>query len=249
MEMEFFCVPGTEAEWFTHWKDYRLQWWKDLGVRASRLRLRDHEKEELAHYAKACSDIEYLYPFGWKEVEGVASRGDFDLKAHQAGSGKGLAYLDEATKQWIVPFVVEPAVGVDRCFLSVIADAFEEEVKANGETRVVLHLHPKLSPTQVGVYPLVKKDGMPEMGRAIYERLRDTFRCAYDEGATVGKRYARGDEVGTAFGVTIDSQSVQDGTVTVRDRDTTAQERVSAEDLAAHLAERIRTWKRADAGA
>ena len=128
-------------------------WWKDLGVRASHLRLRDHEKDELAHYARACSDIEYLYPFGWKEVEGVASRGDFDLKAHQAGSGKGLAYLDEATKQWIVPCVVEPAVGVDRCFLAVLADAFEEEVKANGETRVVLHLHPKLAPTQVGVYP------------------------------------------------------------------------------------------------
>ena len=248
MEMEFFCAPGTEGQWFEHWKDFRLQWWKDLGVRPSHLRVRDHEKEELAHYARACSDIEYLYPFGWKEVEGVASRGDFDLKAHQAGSGKGLAYLDEATKQWIVPYVVEPAVGVDRCFLSVLADAFEEEVKPNGETRVVLHLHPKLAPTQVGVYPLVKKDGMPERGRAIYEALKDTLRCVYDEGATVGKRYARGDEVGTMYGITIDSQTLVDGTVTVRDRDTTAQERVPEKELLAYLLEKIKTWKRADDG-
>ncbi len=246
MECEFFCVPGTEAEWFEHWKQYRLQWWKDLGVRASRLRLRDHAKEELAHYARACSDIEYLYPFGWKEVEGVASRGDFDLKSHQAGSGKSLAYHDEATKQWIVPTVVEPAVGVDRCFLAVLADAYEEEVKPNGETRVVLHLHPKLAPTQVGVFPLVRKDGMPELGRAIYESLRDTYRCLYDEGATVGKRYARMDEVGMPYGITVDSQSLVDGSVTVRDRDTTQQERVHQRELPGYLGERIRTWKRAD---
>jgi len=246
MECEFFCVPGTEDAWFEHWKQYRLQWWKDLGVRPSRLRLRDHTKDELAHYAKACSDIEYHYPFGWKEVEGVASRGDFDLKAHQTGSGKGLAYHDEATKQWIVPYVVEPAVGVDRCFLAVLADAYEEEVKSNGETRVVLHLHPKLAPTQVGVFPLVKKDGMPELGRAIYESLRDTYRCLYDEGATVGKRYARMDEVGMPYGITVDSQSLVDGTVTVRDRDTTQQERVHQHELLGYLGERMRSWKRAD---
>jgi glycyl-tRNA synthetase len=246
MECEFFCVPGTEDAWFEHWKQYRLQWWKDLGVRPSRLRLRDHAKEELAHYAKACSDIEYLYPFGWKEVEGVASRGDFDLKAHQAGSGKGLAYHDEATKQWIVPYVVEPAVGVDRCFLAVLADAYEEEVKPNGETRIVLHLHPKLAPTQIGVFPLVKKDGMPELARAIYESLRNEYRCLYDEGATVGKRYARMDEVGMPYGITVDSQSLVDGTVTVRDRDTTAQERVHQHELLGYLGERIRNWKRAD---
>ena len=175
MECEFFCVPGTEETWFEHWKQYRLDWWKDLGVRPSRLRLRPHEKDELAHYAKACVDIEYLFPFGWKEVEGIASRADFDLKAHQAGSGKGLAYLDEATKQWVVPYVVEPAAGVDRCFLTVLTDAYEEETKANGETRVVLHLHPKLAPVQVGVYPLVKKDGMPERGRAIFDALKDVL--------------------------------------------------------------------------
>jgi glycyl-tRNA synthetase len=249
MECEFFCAPGTEETWFEHWKQYRLDWWKGLGVRPSRLRARAHEKSELAHYAKACVDVEYRFPFGWKEVEGIASRTDFDLKAHQQGSGKGLAYLDEATKQWVVPFVIEPSAGVDRSFLTVLADAYEEETKPNGETRVVLHLHPKLAPVQVGVFPLVKKDGMPERARAVFESLRDRFRCVYDEQATVGKRYARLDEVGTPFGVTVDSQTLADGTVTVRDRDTMAQERVHERDLAAFLGEKARAWKRADDGA
>ena len=249
MECEFFCVPGTEEKWYEHWKQYRLDWWKGLGVRPSHLRLRPHETAELAHYAKACVDIEYRFPIGWKEVEGIASRTDFDLKAHQAGSGKGLAYLDEATKQWVVPFVVEPAAGVDRCFLTVLTDAFEEETKANGETRVVVHLHPKLAPTQVGVYPLVKKDGMPERARAIFDALKDTLRCTYDEGATVGKRYARGDEVGTPWGITVDSQTLTDGTVTVRDRDTMVQERVAEGQLLAYLLERKRAWVRKDDGA
>jgi glycyl-tRNA synthetase len=248
MECEFFCVPGTEDQWYETWKEARLSWWRGLGVRASRLRLRPHEKEELAHYAKACADIEYRFSFGWKEVEGIASRGDFDLSAHQKGSGKGLAYLDEEKKTWVVPTVVEPAAGVDRCFLTVLADAFEEETKPNGETRVVLHLHPKLAPTQVGVFPLVKKDGMPERGRRIFEALKGTFRCLYDESATVGKRYARMDEVGMPFGVTIDSQTLVDGTVTVRDRDTMAQERVAEAQLLAYLTDRVRTWKRADDG-
>jgi glycyl-tRNA synthetase len=245
MECEFFCVPGTEGEWFAHWKDYRMRWWTDLGVRASKLRFRPHEKEELAHYAKECVDVEYEFPFGWKEVEGIASRGDYDLSAHQKGSGKGLAYLDEATKSWVVPYVVEPAAGVDRCFLTVLFEAYEEEVKPNGETRVVLHLHPKLAPTQVGVYPLVKKDGMPERARAIYDALKRTFRAEYDEGGTVGKRYSRMDEVGTPFGVTVDSDTLRDGTVTVRDRDSMAQERVAEGALPGYLADRIRSWKRA----
>jgi glycyl-tRNA synthetase len=248
MECEFFCVPGTEEKWFDHWKQARLDWWKGLGVRPSRLRLRPHAKEELAHYAKACVDVEYLYPFGWKEIEGIASRGDFDLKAHQEGSRKGLSYLDEATKQWVIPYVIEPSCGVDRCFLVLLADAYEEETKPNGETRTVLHLHPRLAPTQVGIYPLVKKDGMPERGRAIHEALKGSFRTLYDESATVGKRYARGDEVGTAFGVTIDSQTLVDGTVTVRDRDTLAQERVPEKELEPYLRERIRTWRRVDVG-
>jgi glycyl-tRNA synthetase len=249
MECEFFCAPGSEGEWFAHWKEYRLSWWKGLGVRPSRLRLRPHEKEELAHYAKECVDVEYRFGFGWKEVEGIASRTDFDLKAHQAGSGKPLAYLDEASRQWTVPYVIEPSAGVDRCFLTVLMEAYEEETKPNGETRVVLRLHPKLAPVQVGVYPLVKKDGMPERGRAIFEALRERFRCLYDESATVGKRYARQDEVGTPFGVTIDSQTLEDGTVTVRDRDSMAQERVPEKELEAFLVHRAKTWTRADDGA
>lgn len=248
MECEFFCVPGTEDAWFTHWTEARLAWWKGLGVRPSRLRLRAHTKDELAHYAKACADVEYRYPFGWKEVEGIASRGDYDLKAHAAASGKPLTWFDEATKQWLTPTVVEPSCGVGRAFLVVLTDAYEEETKANGETRVVLRLHPKLAPTQVGVYPLVRKDGMPERARELHASLRTVFRAVYDEAATVGKRYARGDEVGTAYGVTVDSETLTDGTVTVRDRDTMAQERVHARELVSYLAERIRTWKREDDG-
>ena len=248
MECEFFCVPGTEDRWYEHWKEQRLRWWTEMGVRPSRLRLRPHEKEELAHYAKACVDVEYRYPFGWKEIEGIASRGDYDLKAHQTASGKGLAYLDEATKQWVVPTVVEPAAGVDRCFLVLLMDAYEEETKPNGEQRVVLHLHPKLAATQVGIYPLVKKDGMPERANEIYERLKTSFRCLYDESATVGKRYARQDEVGTPYGITIDADTMKDGTVTVRDRDTTAQERVAETELEPYLREKIKTWKRVDVG-
>jgi glycyl-tRNA synthetase len=243
MELEFFCEPGTEDRWFEEWKEARLAWWKGLGVRPERLRLRAHEKDELAHYARACADVEYLYPFGWKEVEGVASRGDFDLSAHQTGSGKGLAYLDEATRAWRVPTVVEPSAGVDRCFLTVLVDAYDEEVKPNGETRVVLRLHPKLAAVQVGVFPLVKKDGMPERAHAVHAALRRAgLRAEYDESGTVGKRYSRNDEAGTPYGVTIDSQTLADGTVTVRDRDSMAQDRVGEDALAAHLLERVRSY-------
>jgi glycyl-tRNA synthetase len=248
MECEFFCVPGTEEEWFSHWKAYRMKWWTDLGIRPSRLRLRPHEKEELAHYAKGCVDVEYRFPFGWKEIEGIASRSDFDLKAHQGGSGKGLSYLDEAKKEWVIPYVVEPSAGVDRCFLTILADAYEEETKANGEVRTVLHIHPKLAPTQVGIFPLVKRDGMPERGRAIFAQLSTVFRCLYDESATVGKRYARMDEVGTPYAITIDSQTLVDGTVTVRDRDSMDQIRVAETQLLTFLADRIRTWTRKDDG-
>lgn len=242
MELEFFCEPGTDDEWWKYWKNERLEWWKSLGVRASHLRIREQDDDERAHYAKACGDIEYLYPWGWDEVEGVANRTDYDLKAHQEGSGRGLAYRDEAKKEWVVPYVIEPSAGVDRCFLTLLCDAYEEEVKPNGETRTVLHLHPRLAPTQVGVFPLVRKDGMPEKAREIFERLRTAYRCFYDQGGTVGRRYSRQDEAGTPFAVTIDSQTLEDGTVTVRDRDTMAQDRVAPEALAAFLDERIRAW-------
>jgi glycyl-tRNA synthetase len=247
MELEFFCVPGTEAEWHEHWKQERISWWKGLGVRPENLRLRDHGKDELAHYAKACADVEYQYPWGWDEVEGIASRGDYDLGAHQTASGRGLAYRDEEKQTWVVPYVVEPSVGVDRCFLTLLCDAYEEQVKPNGERRTVLHLHPKLAPVQVGVFPLVKKDGMPERARAIYEDLRERFRAQYDESGTVGKRYARLDEIGTPYCVTIDSDTLTDGTVTVRDRDSMAQDRVPGASVGAWLADRIASWSRAAA--
>jgi glycyl-tRNA synthetase len=249
MEIEFFCEPGTDDAWFEEWRGRRLAWWRDLGVRPDRLRIRDQDRKELSHYAKATGDVEYLYPWGWEEVEGIANRTNFDLTAHGKASGKPLSYYDEAKKEWIVPYVIEPSVGVDRCFLTVLIDAFEEEVKPNGETRVVLHLHPKLAPIQVGVFPLVKKDGMPERARKIHEDLRRRFRSTYDEGGTVGRRYSRLDEVGTPFCVTVDSQTLVDETVTLRHRDSMRQDRVAGDALAGRLAEEIASWKRPAGGA
>jgi glycyl-tRNA synthetase len=243
MEIEFFCLPGTDDEWYQDWRRRRIDWWRGLGVRPERLRIRDQDKKELAHYAKACGDVEYLYPWGWEEVEGIANRTDFDLKAHSEGSGRPLTWRDEDKKEWVTPYVIEPSCGVDRCFLTLLCDAYEEETKPNGESRVVLHLHPKLAPIQVGVFPLVKKDGMPERAQKIHQALRKTWRSQYDEGGTVGKRYSRLDEVGTPFCVTIDSQTALDETVTVRHRDSMAQERVKADALPAYLAEQAAAWK------
>ncbi|MDJ0522974.1 MAG: glycine--tRNA ligase [Planctomycetota bacterium] len=244
MEMEFFCAPGTDEEWHEYWKAERLRWWQELGVRKEKLRIRDHEKDELAHYARGCGDIEYEYPWGWDEVEGVANRTDYDLGHHQEGSGRGLAYRDDEKKEWVVPYVIEPSGGVDRCFLTVLCDAYEEEEKPNGEVRTVLHLHPRLAPTQVGVFPLVKKDGMPEKARAIYDDLKLRFRATYDQAGSIGKRYARLDEVGTPFCVTVDGDTATDGTVTVRHRDSLAQDRVPAENVAAFLGDAMASWTR-----
>ncbi len=244
MEMEFFCVPGTELEWFAHWREARMRWWRGLGIRAENLSFYDQKPEELAHYANACTDIYYRYPFGIDEVEGVASRTDFDLKQHAAASGRPLAYHDADRKEWITPYIVEPSCGVDRCFLTVLCDAYEEQVKPNGETRTVLHLHPKLAPVQVGVFPLVKKDGLPEIAQRIRSELRRRFRTTYDEGGSIGKRYSRLDEIGTPWGVTVDSDTVVDGTVTLRDRDAMTQDRVRPEHLVALLEERLATYDR-----
>jgi glycyl-tRNA synthetase len=249
MEIEFFCLPGTDDGWYQDWRRRRLEWWRGLGVRPNRLRIRDQDKKELAHYAKACGDVEYLYPWGWEEVEGIANRTDFDLKAHSEGSGRPLTWRDEEKKEWVTPYVIEPSCGVDRCFLTLLCDAYEEETKPNGEVRVVLRLHPKVAPIQVGVFPLVKKDGMPERAQAVHGVLRKTWRSQYDEGGTVGKRYSRLDEVGTPFCVTIDSQTLQDETVTVRHRDSMAQERVNASALPAYLVDQAAAWKPKDEGA
>jgi glycyl-tRNA synthetase len=238
MEMQFFVKPGTDDHWFEYWRHERLRWLTDLGLKAERLRFHRHTPEELAHYAKDAYDIEYEFPFGWKEFEGIHNRTDFDLKRHQEYSGKRLDYFDQAANERYVPYVVETSIGADRLALVTLVDAYrEEEVK--GEARVVLGLHPGLAPIKAGVFPLVNKDGMPEVARRIYDDLRPRFAVFYDDGGAIGRRYRRQDEAGTPFGITVDGQTLQDQTVTVRDRDTLAQERVAADRLAAYLGERL----------
>jgi glycyl-tRNA synthetase len=238
MEMQFFVKPGTEDEWFEFWRAARMQWHQELGVRQEKLRFHAHTKDELAHYAKAAYDIEYEFPFGWHEFEGVHNRTDFDLSRHQQFSGKKLEYVETATNERFIPYVVETSVGADRTALVVLCDAYHEEEVA-GEKRVVLRLHPALAPVKAAVFPLVNKEGMPDFARRVYHDLRARFNAFYDESGSIGRRYRRQDEAGTPFGVTVDGQTLQDGTVTVRDRDTLVQVRVAADQLAAHLSERL----------
>jgi glycyl-tRNA synthetase len=238
MEMQFFVKPGTDEQWFEHWRDERMRWLVALGLKPEKLRFHRHTAQELAHYAKDAYDIEYQFPFGWKEFEGIHNRTDFDLKRHQEYSGKKLDYFDQAANERYVPYVVETSIGADRLALVVLVDAYrEEEVK--GEARVVLGLHPALAPIKAGVFPLVNKDGMPEVARRIYDDLRPRIPAFYDDGGAIGRRYRRQDEAGTPFGITVDGQTLEDQTVTVRDRDTLAQERVAADRLVAYLAERL----------
>jgi glycyl-tRNA synthetase len=238
MEMQFFVKPGDDDEWFEYWHAERMQWHKDLGINPDKLRYHAHGPDELAHYAKRAEDVEYEFPFGWQELEGVHNRTDFDLSRHQEFSGKKLQYVDGVSKDRFTPYVVETALGVGRLFLVVLADAYTEE-EVGGEQRVVLRLHPSIAPVKAGIFPLVKKDGMPEMARNIHDELRKRFPVFYDAGGSIGRRYRRQDEAGTPFGVTVDGQSTADNTVTVRDRDTLAQDRVSADQLVTYLAERI----------
>jgi glycyl-tRNA synthetase len=238
MEMQFFVKPGDDEEWFEYWHAERMQWHKDLGINPDRLRYHAHGPDELAHYAKRAEDVEYEFPFGWQELEGVHNRTDFDLSRHQEFSGKKLQYVDAANKDRFTPYVVETALGVGRLFLVVLADAYGEE-EVGGEARVVLRLHPSIAPVKAGIFPLVKKDGMPEMARKIHDELRKRLPVFYDDGGSIGRRYRRQDEAGTPYGVTVDGQSTSDNTVTVRDRDTLAQDRVSADQLSEYLVERI----------
>jgi len=238
MEMEFFVPPDDAARWFEHWLAERHRWYVDLGIRPDHLRLREHDPNELSHYSSRTSDIEYLYPIGWSELEGVADRGDFDLRQHAEHSGEKLEYVDTATGARYVPHVIEPAAGADRATLAFLVDAYDEE-EVEGDTRVLLRLHPRLSPVKVAVLPLVKKDGQPELARGVYDVLRRRMQAEYDESGSVGKRYRRQDEIGTPWCVTIDHQSVEDGTVTVRDRDSLGQERIAIDALPALLAERL----------
>ncbi len=239
MEMQFFVKPGADGEWFEFWKAERMKWVQALGVRPERLRFHQHGPGELAHYAKDAYDIEYEFPFGWNEFEGIHNRTDFDLSRHQAASGKKLEYLEQATNERFIPYVVETSAGADRTTLVVLADAYREEA-IEGETRVVLRLLPSLAPLKAAVFPLVNKDGMPELARTIFDDLRKTYNVFYDDGGSIGRRYRRQDEAGTPFGITIDGQSVQDQTVTVRDRDTLLQERIAAAKLVGYLAEKLK---------
>jgi len=229
MEMQFFVRPGEELKWFEHWKQFRLKWHKALGLGDEKYRFHDHDK--LAHYANAATDIEFLMPFGFKEVEGIHSRTNFDLSSHAKYSGKKIEYFDPELNQSYTPYVIETSIGVDRMFLSVMCSAYEEQALEGGDTRVVLHLPAVLAPVKACIMPLVKKDGLPEKAREIMNELKFDFKVAYDEKDSIGKRYRRQDAVGTPFCITVDHDTEKDGCVTVRYRDTMEQDRVKIEDL------------------
>lgn len=238
MEMQYFVKPGTEDEWFDYWSEQRMEWLVSLGISRDSLRMHEHGPNELAHYAKKAFDIQYLFPFGWQEFEGIHNRTDYDLTSHQNQSGKKLEYFDTAANERYVPYVVETAIGLNRATLVVLADAYAEET-VNDEDRVVLRLHPKLAPTKAAIFPLVKKDGMPELAGEVADGLRAHYPVFYDAAGSIGRRYRRQDEAGTPFCITIDGQSTEDRTVTVRDRDTLEQVRVSVDALETYVADRI----------
>jgi glycyl-tRNA synthetase len=239
MEMEFFVPPDDAPRWFEHWLEERIDWYTHLGIRPDHLRLRAHDQDELSHYSSATSDVEYLFPIGWSELEGIANRGDFDLTQHAEHSGQKLEYVDTASGERYIPYVIEPAAGADRAMLAFIVDAYDEDEIA-GEKRTVLRLHPKLAPVKVAVLPLVKKDGQPELASEVYRELRENVQAEYDEGGAIGRRYRRQDEIGTPWAVTIDHQSLEDRTVTLRDRDSLAQDRIAIGDLGAEIGRRLR---------
>ena len=229
MEMQFFVRPGEELKWFDTWKATRLKWHKALGMGDEKYRFHDHDK--LAHYANAATDIEFRMPFGFKEVEGIHSRTDFDLSQHEKFSGKKIQYFDPELNKSYTPYVIETSIGVDRMFLSILCSSFEEEALENGETRTVLHLPKQLAPVKACVMPLVRKDGLPEKAREIMNMIKFDYTCQYDEKDSIGKRYRRQDAIGTPFCITVDHQTLEDNTVTIRHRDTMAQERVAISDL------------------
>ena len=266
-ELEFFCEPGTDDQWFEHWKQARFDWYLELGMKKENLHFREHDADELAHYAKGCVDVEYKFPFGsgdWQELEGIANRTDYDLRQHQRGIRtlnkwyennrdltnieladeaedyhKGpLSYFDDQNKKRYIPYVIEPSAGIDRSALAFLVDAYDEE-QVRGETRNLLRFHPALAPVKAAIFPLVKKDGMPEIAMNIYNDLKKYFNCFYDQKGAVGRRYRRQDEAGTPFCLTIDGQTKEDNTVTVRERDSMEQIRVSADKLLSYLREKL----------
>ncbi|HET7308767.1 MAG TPA: glycine--tRNA ligase [Actinomycetota bacterium] len=243
MEMEYFVEPGTDDEWFEYWVNERLQWYVDLGIRKEKLRLRPHEPDELAHYAEAASDVEYEFPFGWQEIEGIANRTDFDLKAHEQASGEDLTYFDQEQDRRYLPYVVEPAAGVDRVLLTALVDAFREEeaptAKGGTEKRTYLALHRDLAPTKVAVLPLSRNEQLAPDARGVFDLVKQTWMCDFDDAGSIGRRYRRQDEVGTPFCVTVDFDTLEDRQVTVRERDSMTQDRIPVENLVGYLAERL----------
>jgi glycyl-tRNA synthetase len=238
-EMQFFVKPGSDEEWFETWKALRMDWHVELGIRPEKLRFHEHGPDELAHYAKKAFDVEYEFPFGWKEFEGIHNRTDFDLGRHQEYSGKRLEYIDPVTNERYVPYVIETSMGVDRAALVLLADAYRED-EVEGETRVVLSLKPALAPIKVGVFPLIKKDGMPEIADKLHADLRAAaIPSFYDVSGAIGRRYRRQDEIGTPWCVTVDGQTLEDGTVTIRDRDSLEQTRVGSDKVVGWVKERL----------
>ncbi|MEX0779071.1 MAG: glycine--tRNA ligase [Balneolales bacterium] len=248
MEMQYFIKPGDDSEQYQRWTDERFAWHKSIGIRESKIRMADHPEDKLAHYAKQAADVQYEFPFGWQEVEGIHNRTDFDLSQHQEFSNKKIEYFDPHTQERYIPYVVETSIGLDRCFLMVLCDAYREEEVAGEkegavETRTVLKFHPKLAPITVGILPLIKKGGLPEIARKIQEDLSDDFDVQYDEKGSVGKRYRRFDEAGTPFCITVDFDSLEDQSVTIRYRDSMQQERVSIDNIADKIRDEIKSWK------
>ena len=241
MELEFFCEPDTDLEWFAYWKEFCINWLQTLGIKPDEMRVRDHEAEELSFYSKATSDIEFLFPFGWGELWGIADRTNYDLSRHMEVSGEDLTYFDETKKEKYIPYVIEPSLGADRVVLAFLCGAYDEEnigTEEKPDMRTVLHFHPALAPVKIGVLPLSKKLG--EKAEAVYTELSKNWNCEYDDRGNIGKRYRRQDEIGTPFCITYDFESVDDGCVTVRDRDTMQQERVAIDKLNDYIAEKIK---------
>ncbi len=249
MELEYFVKPKEDKKWYKYWQKERIKWYEDLGLKKNNLQLREHSKEELAHYAKSCADIEYRFPFvneeGWGELEGIANRTDYDLKNHTEHSGKDLKYFDEETKENYLPYVIEPSAGVERSLLAFLLDAYQEEQDKNGEKRIVLKLHPQLAPIKLAVFPLLKNNqDLVNLAQEIYQKLRLklNFPLDYDEIGSIGRRYRRQDEIGTPWGVTVDHQSLEDKTVTIRERDTMKQKRIKIEEIENFVVEKLKIF-------
>ncbi len=238
MELEFFCKPGTDLEWFEFWRNYCRQWLLDLGMKEEDLRLRDHDKDELCFYSKATTDFEFMFPFGWGELWGVADRTDYDLTQHAEHSGEAMEYFDPETNEKYIPYVIEPSLGADRVTLAFLCNAYDEETDEKGETRTVMHFHPALAPFKAAVLPLSKK--LSDKAGEVFAELSKDFMVDFDEAGSIGKRYRRQDEIGTPICITYDFDSLEDGCVTVRDRDTMEQKRIAISELKNHIAEAIR---------